>query len=158
VDVSAAFVAGPEPLEGMQPGEAALDYPPLATQARAMGDPAAGDPRGDPALAELSAVDVVVIATVGEQLPRSPAGPPASTPDRWHGVDQRDELGDVVAVAAGECHGQRDAAGVADQVVLGAGPAAVDRGGADVVPPLRARMWEPSTAHRSRSSSPRARS
>jgi hypothetical protein len=158
VDVSAAFVAGPEPLEGVQPGEAALDYPALAAQARAMGDPAAGDPRGDAALAELSAVDVVVIAAVGEQLPRSPARPPASTADRWDGLDERDELGDVVAVAAGQADRQRDAAGVADQVVLGAGPAAVDRGGADVAPPLRARMWEPSTAHRSRSSSPRARS
>jgi hypothetical protein len=158
VDVSAAFVADAEPLEGVQPGEAALDHPPLAAQPGAVGDAAAGDPRSDAALAELSAVDVVVIAAVGEQLPRPPARPSASTPDRWDGINQRDELGDVVAVAAGECHGQWYAAGVAEQVVLGARPAAVDRGRADVVPPLRARMCEPSTAQRSRSSSPRARS
>jgi hypothetical protein len=42
-------------------------------------------------------------------------------------VDQQNQLGDVVAVAAGEVHRQRSAAGVADQVVLGAGAAEVDR-------------------------------
>jgi hypothetical protein len=60
---------------------------------------------------------------------RSAAGPAASSADRRHGVDQRDELGDVVAVAAGEADRQRDAAGVADQVVLGTGTPAVDREG-----------------------------
>jgi hypothetical protein len=93
VDVSAALVVGAEPFEGVQPGEAALDHPALSAQARAMGDAAAGDPRSDAALAEPSAVDVVVIATVGGQLPRPPARAAASTPDRRHGVDQRDELG-----------------------------------------------------------------
>jgi hypothetical protein len=99
-------------------------------QAGTVGHPAAGDPGGDAAGAELAAVLVVVIATVGEQLPRSAA----SAADRRHGVDQGDQLGDVVTVAAGEGDRQRDAAGVADQVVLGAGAAVVDRGGADVIP------------------------
>jgi hypothetical protein len=40
---------------------------------------------------------------------------------------RRAKLGDVVAVAAGEGDHQREAAGGDDQVVLGAGPAAVDR-------------------------------
>jgi hypothetical protein len=43
-----------------------------------VGDAAASDPRRDPALAELAAVDVAVVAAVGEQLARSPAGPSAS--------------------------------------------------------------------------------
>ena len=158
MDVAAALIARAEPFEGVQPGEAALDHPALPAQPGAVGDAEAGDPRSDSALSELSAVDVVVIAAIGEQLPRSPAGPAAPAPDRRDGVDQRDELGDVVAVAAGQRDRQRNAAGIADQVVLGAGTAAVDRRGADVVPPLRARTWEPSTAQRSRSSSPSARS
>jgi hypothetical protein len=127
VDVAAALVAGAQSLEGVQPGEAALDDPAVAAQAGAVGDAAAGDPRSDPALAELTAVDVVVVAAVGEQLPWAPAGSAASAPDRRNGVDQRDQLGDVVAVAAGEADGQRDAAGVADQVVRGARTPAVDR-------------------------------
>jgi hypothetical protein len=158
VDVSAALVAGPESFEGVQPGEAALDHPALLAQAGAVGDAAAGDPWGDPAGAQLAAVDVVVVAAVGEQLARSAAGSAAAAADRRDGVEQRQELGDVVAVAAGEGDRERDAAGVADQVVLGAGTSAVDRGRADVVPPLRARTCEPSTAQQSRSSASRARS
>jgi hypothetical protein len=69
----------------------------------------------------------VVIAAVGEQLPRAPARPAAQAADRWHGLDQRDELGDVVAVAAGEAERERDPAGLADQMMLGTGPSTVDR-------------------------------
>ena len=158
MDVGSAFVADAEACEGVQPGEAALDHPALAAQARTVGDAAASDAWSDPALAKLAAVDVVVVAAIGEQLTRLAAWPAAPASDRWDGVDQRDELGDVVAVAAGQADRQRNAAGVDDQVVLGARPAAVDRRRADVVPPLSARMCEPSTAQRSRSSSPSARS
>src|SRR3954469_21716607 len=77
VDVAAPLVAGAQPFEGVQPGEAALDHPAVAAQSRAMGDAAAGDPRRDPTLSELAAVDVVVVAAVGEQFPRSPARPAA---------------------------------------------------------------------------------
>ncbi len=114
MDVGAALVAGAEPFEGVQPGEAALDHPALLAQAGAVGDAAAGNARRDAALAELTAVDVVVVAAVGEQLARSAAGSSAAAADRRDGVDQRNQLGDVVAVAAGEADGQRDAPGVAD--------------------------------------------
>jgi hypothetical protein len=50
VDVGAALVAGAESFEGVQPGEAALDHPAVAAQPGAVGDAAAGDARGDPAL------------------------------------------------------------------------------------------------------------
>ncbi len=72
MDVGAALVAGAEPLEGVQPGKAALDHPALAAEAEAVGDAAAGNPRGDAARAQLPAVGVEVVAAVGEQLPRSP--------------------------------------------------------------------------------------
>lgn len=52
------------------------------------------------------------------------------------GVEQGQELGDVVAVGASEVNRQRDAMPVGDQVVFGAGPAAVDRRRARVDPPL----------------------
>ena len=158
VEVGPAFVADAEPLEGVQPGEAALDHPALAAQPGAVGHAPAGDPRGDPASPQSAAVNVEVVAPVGEQLAWAAAGPATPSADGWHGVKQRHQLSDVVAVAAGQRDRERDAAGVADQMVLGARPAAVDRRRADVVPPLRARMCEPSTAQRSRSSSPSARS
>ena len=127
MQVGAALVAGTQPFEGVQPGEAAFDDPAVSAQARAVGHAAAGDARGDAAGAELAAVLVVVVAAVGEQLPWSTSGSAASAPDRRDRVDQRDQLGDVVAVASGQGDRQRDAAGVADQVVLGTGTTAVDR-------------------------------
>ena len=127
MDVGAAFVARAQPFEGVQPGEAALDHPAVSAQAGAVGDAAAGDPRGDAPGAQPSAVDVVVVAAVGEQLPRLASWPATQTADRRNGIQQRDQLGDVVAVAAGQRDRQRDAAGVADQMMLGARTRAVDR-------------------------------
>jgi hypothetical protein len=69
-------------------------------------DATAGDARGDPAFAQLAPVVVVVVAAVGVELPRLAPWSPAPAADRGHGVDQRDELGDVVAVAAGQGHRQ----------------------------------------------------
>ena len=155
MNVGPALIADAQPLERVQPGEAALDHPALLAQPGAVGHAAARDPRSDPAGAQLAAVDVVVIAAVGEQLPRTAARSPA---DRRDGIDQREQLGDVVAVAAGQADRERDAAGVADQVVLGARPSALDRGRADLVSPVSARTCGPSTAAESRSSWPRARS
>jgi hypothetical protein len=126
VDVGAAFVACAQPFEGVQPGEAALDHPAVSAQAGAVCDPAAGDPRADAPGAQPPAIDVVVVAAVGEQLPRLASWPATQAANRRDGIQQRDQLGDVVTVAAGQRDGQRDAAGVAEQMVLGAGTCAVD--------------------------------
>ncbi len=92
-----------------------------------MGDAAAGDAGGDPAVSQLAPVHVVVVAAVGEQLARLAPWSSAPAPDRGNRIEQREKLGDVVAVPSGEGDGQGDAAGVADQVVLGTGTPAVDR-------------------------------
>jgi hypothetical protein len=44
-------------------------------------------------------------------------------PDRWDGVQQWQELGDVVPVATRERDGERGSATVDEQVVFGAGTA-----------------------------------
>jgi len=67
----------------------------------------------------------VVIAAVGDELLGAPAWAADLAADRADAVDQRQQLGDVVAVAARERDGERDAAGIAAQVVLRARPATV---------------------------------
>jgi hypothetical protein len=57
-------------------------------------------------------------------------------------------LGDVVAVRAGQRHGHGHAAGVGDQVVLGARPGAVDRARPRFGPPFTALADEESTTAR----------
>ena len=66
MDVGAAFVAGGESLEGVKPGEGALDRPAPAAQARAVVALASGDAVTDAALAQQAAVLVVVVAAVGD--------------------------------------------------------------------------------------------
>ena len=118
VDVGAAVVADEQPFEVVEPGESALDNPAVAAEAGAVLGLAAGDLGSDPALAELPAVFVVVVAAVGG----NPLGPSAGAADaaahRRDPLDEWDQLGDVVAVAAGEREGERDSCRVDEEVVL----------------------------------------
>ena len=158
MDVGSAFVARPQAFEGVQPGERSLYDPAEGAEAGAVLDTTAGDHRGDAALAQHAAVLVVVVAAVGVDLAGTAQRPTAPTAQRWNGLDERDELGDVVAVPAGDRYGQRDTTGVGDQMVLGAGAGAVDRARAGVVPLFSARMCEESTTAWARSSASAARS
>ncbi|GAA0958950.1 hypothetical protein GCM10009574_036640 [Streptomyces asiaticus] len=60
------------------------------------------DPRSDASFAEPSAVDVVVVPAVGVQHSGLAAWPAPFTPHRCQSIDQRKELGDVIAVGAGQ--------------------------------------------------------
>ena len=127
MDVVAAVVADEESFELVEPGEGAFDDPAVAAQAGAVFGLAAGDLRCDPALAELAAVLVVVVAAVS----RDSVGPAAwaadLAADRWYPVDERDQLGDVVAVAAGERPGERDPSRVYEKVMLRAVSGSINR-------------------------------
>ena len=60
------------------------------------------------------------MAAVSGQRVGPPAGMADETGDRGDTVEQRQQLGDVMAVAAGQRPGQREAAAVYEEVVLGA--------------------------------------
>jgi len=87
----------------------------------------ASDLGSDPALPELAPVLVVVVAAISCDTVWPPAGPTDLPPDRGHAPDQRDELGDVVAVAAGQRPGERDPGRVYEQVMLGAASGSINR-------------------------------
>jgi hypothetical protein len=120
MDLGGALVARARAAEVVQMGEAALDHPALAPQARAVDGPAAGDPVADPPGPQDAPVLVVVIAPVGHHQVRFAARAADLAGDRagMQVIEQRHQLGDVVAVAAGERDGQRDPARIDQQVVL----------------------------------------
>ena len=113
VDLGVAFVADPQASEVVQVREAALDDPALAPEAGAVRDTPPGDDRLDVARAQQAAVLVKVVAAVGQDdvgfLTRATDLPGDRTGVQL--VKQRDQLRDVVAVAAGQRDGQRDARG-----------------------------------------------
>ena len=153
-----AFVAGAQAAEVVQMGEGAFDYPALAAEAGAVDGAAAGDQRFDVARPEQSTVLVVVVAAVGENHVGFLARAAALASD-WAGVqrvEERQKLGDVVAVPAGQRDGQRNASRVDEEVMFRAGAGTIDRGWPRQEPPKRARIWLPSTAARDQSIAPAA--
>lgn len=118
MQLSRALITRPEPAQVVQPRERALDHPTLFPEPRAVLCAAARDRGLDPALAQLATVLVEVIATVGEQPLRVLAR--ASLP-AWHrtdGIHERQELSDIVAMAAGQADRERNPVSVGDQMVL----------------------------------------
>jgi hypothetical protein len=88
---------------------------------------AARDLRSDGTLPELAAASVVVVATVGAETIGSAPWPPDLAPDRRDTVEERNQLGAVMAVAAGEHPGERDPGRVYEKVMLRAVSGSINR-------------------------------
>ncbi|ANP52140.1 hypothetical protein AVL59_23540 [Streptomyces griseochromogenes] len=73
-----------------------------------------GDQRLYAELPHQATVLVVVVPAVCENDVRSAPWSAALAPHGWHGFEERDELGDVVAVAASQRDSERDARAVGD--------------------------------------------
>ena len=127
MDVVAAVVADEQSLVVVQPGEGAFDDPAGAAEPGAVPALATGDLRLDPAGAQLAPVLVVVVAAVGGDSLGPPPRPPDLAADGRDALDKRDQLRDVVAVAAGHRPGERDAGRVYEQVMLGAVSGSINR-------------------------------
>lgn len=133
-----------------QPGNRAFDDPAVDAEAGAVRDAASGDHRFDAPGPDQAAVFVVVVAPVGQQRVWSSPGPA----DQADGRDLREQghqLGDIVAVSAGQRHGERDALPVDEDVVLAARPCSVDRAGTAFGPLRAARTWLESITARDQS-------
>lgn len=115
-----AFVADPQPAEVVQVRKAAFDDPALAPEPRAVGDATLGDDGLDASGPEQPSVLDEVIAAVGEQAVGLLARAADLAGDGSSGevIQERDELGDVMAIAAGQRDGQRDAGRINEKVVL----------------------------------------
>jgi len=118
VDLVAAVVANEEPLEVVQVSEGALDNPPIAAEPGSVRGLSAGDLGLDAPLPQQAPVLVVVVAAVGSETVGAPPGPADLAAHRRDAIDQRDQLGDVVAVPARDRPGKRDPAAVDKEMVL----------------------------------------
>ncbi|KUH38597.1 hypothetical protein ATE80_12015 [Streptomyces kanasensis] len=101
----------------------------MDSKAGAVRDAAAGDHRFDAQCPDETAVFVVVVAAVAEQAVGSVAWASDHAGDGRDLLQQGYQLGDVIAVAAGQRDGEWDAVAVDDEVVLAARTCSVDRAG-----------------------------
>ena len=110
MDVVAALVTDAEAPVLVEPGDGALDDPPLVTEPGSV-------PGLRPAMFGLIPMSCSVrgaagvVAAVGEERVGSATGWAAFAANRWDRLDEREQLGDVVPVGAGDQAGERDAAG-----------------------------------------------
>jgi hypothetical protein len=127
VDVGAAVVADEQPFELVQPGEGALDHPAVAAETGAMLCLAPGDLWPDPASSELAPLWPMVVGAIGGDSIGPSTRPADLAAHGRHTLDQRHELGYVVAVAARERPGERDPGRVDEEVMLGAQSGSINR-------------------------------
>ncbi len=84
----------------------------------------------------------MLVAAIGDHPVGPSAWPADEAGDSRHALEQRDQLGDVVAVTAGQRPGEREPCGVDEDVVLRARPAPVGRARIGLgVPFSPARGW-----------------
>lgn len=124
--------------------DGSFDNPAFGPEAGAVGGAASGDDRHDPARAEFASVLVVVIAAVGKDPVEAVSGAADLAARRRDGVDEREQLGDVVAVGGRDRHHDRNAVRVAQDVSFDAVFRAIGRVRAGEVPPKTAR-WDPAS-------------
>ena len=127
MDLGAAVVADQESFELVQPGEGALDDPAVTAEAGAVLGVAACDLGFDAALSELAATARVVVGPVAGHSVRPPTRPADLAAHGRDALEERDQLGAVVAVATGELPGERDPGRVDQEVVFRAVSGSVNR-------------------------------
>ena len=151
MDVVATLVADTQAAVLVQPGDGTLHHPALGAEPGAVWALRPGDPRLDAAAAQFAPALAGVVGAVAVQPAWTAARTAAAAAHGRDGVEQREHLGDVVAVAAGKPDGERRAATAGDQMVLGAPSGAVDRARPSLGAPPKARTCELSMAARDQS-------
>ena len=127
MDVGSAVVADEQSFELVKPGEGALDDPAVTAEPGAVVGASAGDLGRDAAAAELATVALVVIAAVRVQPVRASAWSADPSAHRRYPVDEGDQLGDVMAVTAGDRPGERDPGRAYEKVMLRAVSGSINR-------------------------------
>lgn len=154
VDVSSSFVSDPQAPEVMKPGQAALDDPAGFAQTAAVRHTSLCQQRFDATLFQCIAMGLRIVTTLSLHGFGTLWRTTSFAVNVRNRIEQRQQLGDVVAIGFGQDNAQRHAPGIGQQMVLGAGFAPVNRAGTCFFPAPMARTEEESTTAKDQSNSP----
>jgi hypothetical protein len=135
----------------MQPRQRSFHDPSRLTQPTAMIGVASGQGRCDAAFSQGIAMRLGIVGPVALDTFGTLTRTSALATYRWNGLDQRQQLCDVVRIGAGQRGCQRNARRIRNEVVLAARLAAISRVGACFCPPSTARTLALSTTARDQS-------
>jgi hypothetical protein len=126
-----------------------FDNPTDFSNAATVRETTSRDVGGDVARVEKPSVLVMIGTTVRVDTTTTAQRPTARDTSRHDGLDQRDQLGDVVTIGAGQYCRDRHAVGVGSDVVFGT--RSIGRARASFSPATSARIDDESTATREKS-------
>lgn len=152
MDLGQPFVPDAQSAKLVQPGERALDDPPIHSEPTAMRGTALGKHRCDPTGAQAVAVRFGIIATIAVDALGFAAGAAPLPSDRGNSVDEWNELGHVVCVCSCEDDSERNPLRLRNDMVLAPQLPSIRRIRPRVAPPKTARTDEESTTARDHSS------
>jgi hypothetical protein len=158
MNVRAAFEANAKTTETMEPRVSPFDDPTAFAEAATVFGAAPCDDRPDAALAKSATMRIGIVATVGVNDLGLAKRPTACAANLRDGVDQRQQLRDIVAIRACQNRADRNAVCVYEHVVLGPRSRAIRGVRPSFWPAPTARTDDESTAAHERSSWPDARS
>lgn len=151
VNVVTSFIADAKTAILVQPRKSTLNHPPINPQTTAViGTPLSQNGLDAP-LAKFLAVWFAIISSITQHRNRTPKRPADLACNSRNLLDQRQQLGDIMAVSAGQSHRQRDPIGVGHHMVLRALLAAIRGVWAGFGPPKTARTEAESTTAREKS-------
>lgn len=158
MNVCTTFEANAKATEIVEPRVSSFDHPAEFAQATAMLGAPLGDSRSDAALAQASAMRLGIVATIRIDDAWLVQRSATKAANRRHRVNQRQQLGNVVAVCAGQDRVEGDAIGIDEEMMLGTGSRAIGGVRSCFWPAPSARTDDESTAAREKSSCPASRS
>jgi hypothetical protein len=157
VNVGPTLKANAKTTKVVEPCVSTLDHPAEFAQSAAVFSATPGDHRFDAALAKPLTMRLRVVATICVDDLRLLKRSAARATNGWNRVNERQQLGNVVAIRAGQDCTDGDAIGVDEDVMLGTWSRAICGVRASFSPAPTARTDDESTAARVKSSSPASR-
>jgi hypothetical protein len=137
MNICSPFVAYPQPTPLRQPCQCPLYDPAVETQATPMFCAAFGEHRSDPPRAHLLPMGLRIIAPIPLHTVRPTAGAPTLAPHGRDGLQQGQQLGDIVPMRPGHQRCQWNALGIREHMVLTAALPAIRGIGARFFPHRR---------------------
>lgn len=121
MDVCTTLKSRTKTAESVQPGIGTFDDPSYFPKTAAVRFAASGNRCGNSGSVQRPAIFVVVVSPIGIDPARLSQGTTTQTANRWDGVDQWQQLRDVVAVRPRQDDRERRAVGVGGDVMFGTG-------------------------------------